>query len=121
MAADAKKETVEVIDETSSEDTDSKKGKLGSTVTKEATVFAKAASIYFDTYQTLHKESEDKKKNNAMKNLVANTTKAHKAAWKHVLQNSPIHKENERVMRKFVTDSGFDKVYTWLDDKDEDD
>lgn len=118
MAAETKKETVEVIDET--DEKDSEKGKIGESVTKEAKVFAKAASIYFDTFQNLHKESEDDKKNGSLTDLVANTTKAHKAAWKYVLDNSPIHKENERLFRKYVSEKGFDKVHEWLEDTDED-
>lgn len=119
MAANVKKETIEVIDESGSEDS-SRKGKLGEKVTQEVGVFAKAASLYFETYHDLHKDSEDKKKHSSLSDLVTNSTKAHKAAWKYMLENSPVHKENERLFRKYVSDSGFDKVYDWLEDNDDD-
>lgn len=120
MAANVKKETIDVIDESGSEDSTSKgKGKFGNTMTKEIGVFAKAASVYFETYHDLHKGAEDKKKHSAVSELVGNSTKAHKAAWKYMLENSPVHKENERLFRKYVSETGFDKVYDWLDASDD--
>ena len=120
MAANVKKDRIDVIDESGSEDS-TNKGKLGNTMTKEIGVFAKAASVYFETYHDLHKGAEDKKKHSAFTELVGNSTKAHKAAWKYMLENSPVHKENERLFRKYVSETGFDKVYDWLDDADESD
>ncbi len=119
--AESKDETVEVIDESEDDDRDSSKNKIGGTITGEMSVMAKAASVYFDTYSSLHEASEGEKKHNSLVDFFNNTQKAHKAAWKYIVENSDVHKENERLAKKFLPESAIENLHNWLDDSDDSD
>lgn len=119
MGAKSTTARVETLDDTASEKkSKSVHDKVGGTVTSEIAVFAKAASIYFDKYHELHHASEAEKKHNSLADFFTNTQKAHKAAWKHVLENSEVHQEHKRQAKRVLPDSHFDDLHKWLDDKD---
>lgn len=106
----------EVIDESSNDSHDSSKEKVYEGISNEIQVLSKAAAIYFEKYNQLHQESETKKKYGAMSDLMTNSVKAHKAAFKYVIEHSDVHKEHERVAKKVLPNSAFDNLRDWLDD-----
>ena len=48
------------------------------------------------------------------------TDKANRAAWKHIVENSKAHKQNEKIAARFLPDSAIDDLHDWLDDSDDD-
>ncbi|EKU96416.1 hypothetical protein Lepto7375DRAFT_0412 [Leptolyngbya sp. PCC 7375] len=114
--SDQKKNDVEVIDASDNDDDKPTTDKVLDSLTDEIKVFSKAAAVYFEKLSELHEESESNKKHSSLVDILTNNHKAQKAAWKHVVENSEAHKENERQAKRFMPKSAIDNLHDWLDD-----
>ncbi|MCG8363331.1 MAG: hypothetical protein MJA27_08380 [Pseudanabaenales cyanobacterium] len=114
--SEQKNNDIEVIDESDRDDDRSSMDKVVGSLTNEIEVFSQAASIYFGKFHDLHQGSEAKKKNSSLSDILTNAHKAHKAAWKHICENSEVHKENERQANRILPKSAIDNFHRWLDD-----
>jgi hypothetical protein len=114
MVAKKHDDAVEVIDET--ENRSSKGGKVSRSAASEFGVLTKAAAIYFEKLHGLNEASKSKRKGGSTADFLSNIDKANRAAWKHVVDNSETHKENEKLATRFLPDSAVDDLHEWLDD-----
>jgi len=108
---------VEVIDET--EDNHSSGDKVYRRTNDEFGVLIKAAEIYFSKLHDLHQASESKRRYGSATDCMTNLNRAHRAAWKHIVDNSETHKDNEKIAKKYLPDSTIDDFHRWLDDSDD--
>jgi hypothetical protein len=110
---------VDVIDESDDDDSwDASVEEFYEKVSDELDVLSHAASIYYTEYNKLHKASERKKKNRSILDFLQNSHKANKAAWRYIVQNSEVHKENEKRAKKFLPESSVEALHDWLADDD---
>lgn len=93
--------------------------KLAGAISHELGVFAKAASLYFDKLHELHTASGAKKGEKALTDLMANAQKANKAAMKHVIENSDVHKEVTKQAKNVVPGSSVDDLHKWVNEEDD--
>jgi len=109
---------IEVIDETDKRRY--KGGKLYRNAASEFGTLTKAAAIYFEKLHELHEASGSKRRGGSATEFLSNHDKANRAAWKHIVENSKAHKQNEKIAARFLPDSAIDDLHDWLDDSDDD-
>ena len=114
----ATKKKVERLDD-NDEKTEVPGEKLAGAISHELAVFAKAASLYFDKFHELHSASGAKKSDKALTDLLTNAQKANKAAMKHVIENSEVHKEATKQAKNVVPGSAVDDLHKWVNEEDE--
>jgi len=117
MTTASRQVDVEVVDE-SKTGNDSPSEKIQRRMSAELSVLSKAASIYFGKYSDLLKKSEAKENGGLLLDLFSNSQKAHKAAWKYIVENSEVHKDNEERAEKYLSSSSIQSLHKWLADID---